>query len=126
MAIRIDNLQRVLSAMKGKALRDGVAIDEGLKKCAEILLKKSQELVPVDKGPLKASGKVISNGKKGMAANYTVFYGGPSAPYAFIVHERLGVHHKPPTQAKYLSDAVNAVRGTMTWTLGRQIKVGMK
>lgn len=98
-------------------------IDEALVTCAEVLLRKSQELVPVDTEALKKSGRVVTNDKKGLAAAATVEYGGPTAPYAFIVHERLGVYHAPPTQARYLADAVPMVRGTMTSIIRRQVTV---
>jgi hypothetical protein len=111
----------VLKAMKNKAVQDVIAINEGLDKAAVVLYNKSQELVPVDTGRLKASGQIANNGKKGFGAETLVEYGGPEAPYAFIVHERLDVHHEPPTQAKYLTAAVNRTRGTMTNILKRDI-----
>ena len=123
MPIRITGVDRVVKA-NGKASAEiKKRIDEALVTCAEVLLRKSQELVPVDTEALKKSGRVVANDKKGLAAAATVEYGGPTAPYAFIVHERLGVYHAPPAQARYLADAVPMVRGTMTSIIRRQVTV---
>lgn len=117
--------QAVLQAI-GKA-RSVVkqTIAEGLEGCARIILAKSQTLVPVDLGPLKASGRVEVSEGSGLAARASVIYGGTEygVDYAWWVHENLDKHH-PIGQAKYLEDAIRAVRGTCAAKLKRTLKVG--
>ena len=122
MPIRITGIDKVLKANGAATGKLGKSLAEGLAQCAQILLNKSQKLVPVDTSALKDSA-VIMNVGGGMEAVSTVSYGGSEAPYAFVVHARLDVYHAPPTQARYLSDAVNAVRGTMTAVLKRQLRI---
>lgn len=123
MPIRITGIDRVIKA-NGKATKKiKRLVDDALVKCAEVLLAESQKLVPVDTEALKKSGKVVKNDKKGLAASATVEYGGPEAPYAFIVHERLEIYHAPPTQARYLADAIHKVRGVMTNIIKRRLSI---
>lgn len=79
------------------------------------IINDSEPLVPVETGTLKASKRVMEPEYKGdhivVRAGYG--YGGeyedvaqttdPGGPgYAVYVHERLDVHHDPPTSAKFL------------------------
>lgn len=78
---------------------------------AQPIFDRSQELVPVDTGALKASGFIetrpTSNG-----VQVFVGYGRFGTPeYAGFVHERLDLRHAPPTQAKYLEAAINEKLG---------------
>lgn len=85
----------------------------GVKKAADMLLKWSQELVPVDTGELKRSGKVvkITNTSSSAKMVYQVQYEA-LAPwsnsstgyfnYAWIQHEDLELRHPNGGQAKYL------------------------
>lgn len=86
------------------------AITIAVKAHAQEVYELSQELVPVDKGPLKASGRIeLSRDENGLMVAKVV-YGGETAPYALWVHENLEAYHAPPTQAKYLERAVAAAR----------------
>lgn len=69
---------------------------------ANKIFAKSQVLVPVDTGVLRGSGGVSAPQSDGKDLYVDIFYGGPAAPYALLVHEIQGNHHNPPTQAKYL------------------------
>ncbi len=72
------------------------------------IFTESQRLVPVDKGPLKASGfvEVRTTGTGRVSAE--IGYGRFGRPfYAGFVHERTDIRHSPPTRAKYLEAAVN-------------------
>lgn len=60
---------------------------------------RSQELVPVRTGALKASGLIVAVGLSG-----EVGYGGPGADYAWRVHEDVTISHLQG-QAKYLEQA---------------------
>lgn len=121
MGARITGVENVLRAI-GKAKSNKAAkIEDALKKCGEVILRKSQIYVPVDKGPLKASGHVEVAGK-GFGCRVRVVYGGPSAPYALYVHEDLSKYHEPPTCAKFLTRAVQETRGTCASVLKREME----
>lgn len=65
---------------------------------ATIIFNQSQELVPVDTGRLRGSGRVtIERVPTGFSA--TISY---STDYAIYVHEDLTKAHRFPTQAKFL------------------------
>lgn len=119
---QVIGVQKTLRALGAARKQDAINIAIGLQKCGEILLRKSQELVPVLTGKLRASGKVTTTGS-GFGAETVVSYGGPDIPYTIFVHENLVAYHTPPTKARFLADAVNMVKGTMVSVLQRQIKV---
>lgn len=146
--IKVQGVKTVLKALHASGRKDRMNMADGLRKCAEIVLKKSQEFVPVDTGSLKDSGRIETVGK-GLEARSYVIYGGknftrkretytvgapgfertktrykfPKNPlYAWIVHERMDLKHKPPTKAKYLSDAVKATHARMVTTMRWKMK----
>lgn len=121
MPVKVDGLKATLQAMGKSRKKDGITIAAGLLGAAETLFRKSQELVPVDIGNLKESGRVWQYGV-GMTAVAAVVY---ESPYAVPVHEVLDNYHAPPTQARYLADAIPRVRGSMVAKLQRQVRVGM-
>jgi len=124
MSIQITGVDAVIKSNGKATAKINFTIAEALVKCAEVLLAKSQKLVPVATEALKKSGRVEMNDKAGTGAAATVAYGGPTAPYAYIVHERMDIPHAAPTQARYLADAIPMVRGTMTSIIRRQLSVG--
>ncbi len=79
---------------------------------AEAVMERSKaEFVPVDKGDLRATGRVEE--VEGAADGFWVSmaYGSEEVDYALPVHERLDVHH-PHGQAKYLEvPALEAAAG---------------
>ena len=82
----------------------GPVIESGL----HVVLDYSQDLVPVKSGELKRSGYVTSvRVPKGVLAEIGYARGG-IPDYAVVVHEDLNKFHEPPTQAKFLEDAINA------------------
>lgn len=113
-------LERVLKTIAKQKAGLAVNIREGLLKIAQLVYIRSQKYVPVDTGVLKASGKVVDNGKEGFGAEVAVIY---EAPYAIYVHERTDISHAEPTQAKYVERAVRELRGTATSLLRRQFTV---
>ena len=122
MPVSVTGIEATLQAQKNMAKADAINIAVGLKKCADVLLRASQKLVPVAHPRvhvvnLKEHGKATVTGV-GFGAKAAVTY---DNYYAAYVHEDLEAYHKPPTQAKYLSAAVPKVRGTMTAILKRQL-----
>lgn len=98
-------------------------IDDALRKCAEVILRKALKYTPVDTKALYNSGHVEGEGK-GFGARYRVVFGGPDAPYAIYVHERLDQHHEPPTCAKFLERGARETQGTCSSILKRTLVSG--
>lgn len=92
----LKNMLRLAGEDSGKEV--GQAIWEEANK----IFAKSQVLVPVDTGVLRGSGGVSAPQSDNKDLFVDIFYGGPAAPYALLVHEIQGNYHNPPTQAKYL------------------------
>lgn len=88
----------LIAAGDGSGKEAGQAIWEE----ANRIFAKSQILVPVDTGVLRGSGGVSAPQSDGQNLYVDIYYGGPAAPYALLVHEIQGNYHNPPTQAKYL------------------------
>ena len=111
----IDDLQKVLKNLKDQS---GEVMGQALYEEANVIFANSQVLVPVDTGVLRCSGGVSAPqmGTRGYFVD--IFYGGPAAPYALIVHEIIGNYHNPPTQAKYLErplmDRVPAIQQNLS------------
>lgn len=118
--VKVTGVQQVLTAISKAKVDTGKTIAAGLEACAGVVYRKSQKLVPVDKGRLKASGRYGVSGV-GRAAKAFVEYGGPDAPYALYVHEDMTKRH-PVGQAKFVEDAVRQTRGTMASIMRRMIK----
>ncbi len=96
----IENVQKVIDRIEN-------VTPEALVFGVQPIFDKSQELVPVDTGRLKASGFVVT---RDTAAGVGVFvgYGRFGKPhYAGFVHERLDIRHAAGKQAKFLEAAVN-------------------
>lgn len=73
-------------------------LNKALYREAQAIFRKSQRLVPVDKGFLKGSGVV-----EGPTNNEVLIgYGGPAAPYALYVHEDPDAKHAKGKTFKFL------------------------
>ena len=94
--------KELINALKSGADRAPYAIAQAIYEEANVIFAKSQVLVPVDTGVLRGSGGVSAPQQGPSGFFVDVFYGGPAAPYALLVHEIIENYHKPPTQAKYL------------------------
>ena len=66
------------------------------------IFRKSQRIVPVDKGFLKGSGVI----EKPVNHEVIIGYGGPAASYALYVHEDPEAQHKPGKSYKFLEGPV--------------------
>lgn len=75
----------MISNLKRSERKLAAGTERGIKAAARHLLAKSQELVPVEYGDLKASGKVQTTGK-GFSTDSSVSY---TAPHAIFVHENM-------------------------------------
>lgn len=110
-------------AEAGRAVVEGAAA--GLYQAGSVLMATSQQLVPVETGTLKRSGRVEEPVETADSVSVTVGYGyggevearggGDGHSYGFWVEVReftaqgKRVYHKPPTQAHYLEDPAKAL-----------------
>lgn len=97
-------------------------LKKGIKDAAKIAFAKSQKYVPVEFGPLKASGKIVEIGAGDEQGGWLIFYGGPTADYALPVHEIAGARHAPPTCYKYLERAVRETRNQQSFAIKRRMR----
>lgn len=86
---------------------------------------KSQRVVPVDTGSLRASGHVVPPVYSDTGAVIEIAYGGVAAPYAGIVHEDMEARHDSPTKAKYLEGPVEEQVDGMGERLARAVAEGL-
>lgn len=93
-----------------------------LREHGEVVMAASKRLVPVDTGTLRGSGIVSAVSKEGTTLMIVLAYGGPAAPYALAVHERLAAYHNPPTQAKYLEQPMLELAPTFQPRLAQTIQ----
>ncbi len=99
----IDAALRDLRAMRAKF---PAALGRALHAETQPIFDRSQEVVPVDKGPLEASGKLHDPVISGDTASVEMAYGNAGVDYAVIVHEDLATRHASGKQAKYAEAAV--------------------
>ncbi len=101
---RMTGLKSVLGKLKSvKTVRLGPGFEVGLKQAGLFLLGASQRIVPVWRGPLKASGRTLNIGGKGYLADVVVAYGS-GAPYAITVHEDLTKVHGAVFNRRYAGE----------------------
>jgi hypothetical protein len=102
MAKGADRLRAVLAALGPRMLEEG---GRALYQEALVEQKESMRRTPVDTGALRASHEterpVVERGQ----VSVRIVVGGPAAPYAVPVHERVEVHH-PVGQAKFLESTI--------------------
>jgi len=66
-----------------------------------IMGESKAKYVPVERGPLRASGHVLEPQKDQQGVYVIMGFGGPAVAYAVVQHERLDYKHRVG-QAKYL------------------------
>jgi hypothetical protein len=95
-------LKDSLSALSGPMVQQAAGV--ALRIEGEIILRESQRQVPVDDGPLKASGRVKGPEMSSGVSRVAVTYGGAASAYAGVQHERTDYAHNPGQKAQYLED----------------------
>jgi hypothetical protein len=98
------------------------ATEEALKEIGQRIFDRSQHLVPVDTGALKASGYVETETTPDGFEVRIGYAMGDDPPYANFVHEDLTKHHDAPTQAKFLEQAGNEVARVVPAIVAKHIK----
>lgn len=77
------------------------AVNRAIVSVANDIFNRADQLVPVDEGILRSSGRLDVKPKQA-GIEVTITYGGASIPYAIVQHERLDFWHppKPPGKSK--------------------------
>jgi len=83
--------------------------------------KESRQRTPVDTGALRAS-HVTTPQMNGRDISVKIEVGGPATPYAFVVHEKLGVFH-PVGQAKFLESTIRESRPFIPARVARRMQM---
>ena len=81
--------------------------EEAVRQMLQPVFDRSQELVPIDTGVLKASGYIETRVSRGRVVGEVGYGKGGRPNYAVLVHEDLNIPHAPPTQAKFLEQAAD-------------------
>lgn len=89
-----------------------------------VLLPKMQDRTPVKFGILRASGFVEKPTRRGRTIVVYISFGGPAAPYAWIVHEDLDAHHNVG-QAKFAESVLNEEENNIPTRVMRDILAGL-
>lgn len=122
----ISGIMRRVYTVRGEIAAN---MERGLIKAGQFLKMKSQEVVPVDTGALKASAfvkKIGSGFKTQVEVGYDVkaIRSGQLVSYAIYVHERLDQYHKPGTYARFLSRPSIEYRPQMIDIIRREAQKG--
>lgn len=114
-----EKLRRALAELGEWALAEA---GKALYAEAELIMTESKKQCPVDTGTLRGTGHVEQPEESGDRVTVQMGYGGPAAPYAIWVHERLDLRHNPPTKAKFLEDPVKAATPKLPARLAKRLK----
>jgi hypothetical protein len=76
----------------------------GLRQAGELVLERSNRMVPLEEGTLERSGRVTDNGRDEVAVSY-------DTPYARVQHEDMTLRHDNGRSAKFLEKAHRQSRG---------------
>lgn len=95
-----------LKELKAKFLKLGANFDFEMGRALYqegwfIMGESKAKFVPVDRGPLRASGHVLQPQKDAQGTYVVMGFGGPAVAYAVVQHEVLHYKHRHG-QAKYL------------------------
>jgi hypothetical protein len=114
LSVDVIDLEKVIAGIMSLGQQYINAATVAIQHEAEYEFDLTQDQVPVDTGELKRSGRLEGPDTGMSMTTVSIAYGGPagSGPtqtkdvdYAFVVHERLDVHH-PIGKAKYVEDPV--------------------
>jgi hypothetical protein len=91
-----DALKRIVN-LHPKRVKKALRIE-----AEEIMTVSKRDHVPVDLGPLRASGTVGDVTRRGKTLSVPMQFGGASAPYALAVHEHPSDHSPPTWEGKVI------------------------
>lgn len=106
--MKIDGIERIQAALRDASDAQRRIYADTMRAEAQAIMNESKKIVPVDTGALKTSGRVENPTITADGIEVVMGYGGPSAPYAAIVHEDPDAQHGPGKTYKYLEIPVKA------------------
>lgn len=113
--IEVRGTDKVLEALANVAKRAPAATIKAITGEAQVILRESVQLCPVDTGRLRQSAYVKPTDETHVAIGY-------GADYALAVHERTEAHHENGTQAKFLTTPIDAHRNSFARDVADRIK----
>jgi hypothetical protein len=102
MSAKVVGVSRLKLAFKEVGSAAGIAAQKALNQEALELLSEAKEIVPIDEGVLRSTGRVEEARKPGTISVEVKFGGGPASAYAIRQHEDMDLSHAPGKQSKYL------------------------
>ncbi len=105
VSIKLKGVKEVKKKLKEYPFKTLKALGRALYEESQVILGESKKQCPVDTGTLRSTGHVTDPEYARSSVDVQIGYGGPAAPYAIYVHERLDVRHKVG-KAKFLEDPV--------------------
>lgn len=103
-SVNVKGLKNLDRVFRDLGIDARVALSSALFAAAHDVGNQADNLVPVDEGILKASQAITPPKAHSKTPTARITYGGPSAPYALVQHERLDYEHPKGGQAKYLEE----------------------
>jgi hypothetical protein len=121
--MRAEGLQRAMDQLEELTRQHREVVAQALSDEADLTLRLAQENVPIETGALSDSAIAYPVETAGDKLSVKVGFGGPSAPYAGIVHEKLSIQHpNPPRGAKFLSRAVDELSSKFPERMGGAVE----
>jgi hypothetical protein len=114
----IIGLSKLLATVDSKIGKLPEKIPMALRSVGETYMTEAKRRTPVYHGPLRQGGTLRASGHvqgphgSGRSSSVRLVFGGPAAPYAVFVHERLHARHTVG-QAKYLESVVVERRSSL-------------
>jgi hypothetical protein len=109
VSVKVTGLTKVIKNIQSAGKRWEDAVSVGLYREGTHIMTESKLIVPLDLGPLRASGYVTLPVVQNKKITVELGYGGTiSNTYAEKQHENTFYHHAPGRQAHYLSDIRDA------------------
>lgn len=108
--ITLTGIDTVIRNMNGSIAKIKKQVLGGLYNAGIMIKGKALPLTPIDESNLRGSAYVNN---PVITSQGPVVEIGYTADYAVYVHERTELHHAPPTQAKFLEDAIKTNTGAI-------------
>lgn len=125
---KTDGLKAILQNFDAFEKGANAAIKAGLIKAGLFLQRKSQEVVPVDTGALRASAftRVVQGSRSQLGQFTTAVAVGYTMFYAIWVHENLEAGHAPGKIAKYLEVPAKRFKRQMLRIVRDEVEASLK
>ena len=121
----VEGTEKINANFKKILAEQPMVLARALYREAEGVIAEAKLETPVDTGALRASGYVAQPVVQAQSVSIQFGFGGPAAPYAVFVHERLDLHH-PIGKSKYLEDPFNRRKSAMFERINKAVADALK